>query len=391
MGQDDAVRIVVAPGRFAGSLTAGEAAVALAEGWARTAPSDDIVVAPLGDGGPGFVADLHTARGGELTPVVLREPGSPGGSAPAALLRLPDGTVVVEAAHVLGRRLGSDAAGGAGLEGAMAGPSTAAADLLRAALAAGPDRVVLGLGGLACHDAGAGLLHALGAGTARLGAGGAALAGLVGADVRGAAGLENWPCEVVVAADVEVPLLGLHGASALLAVPEVAGGPALAADDAQGLERGIAHLVHLLGADLGPGRVRAAATARGAGAGGGLAFALALLGAQVRDGADVAAELSGLDGAVAGADLVLTGVGLLDPHALHGTGLAAAARAGLVFGVPVVALAEQVLLGRREASAAGLSGAYPVVESLDAQDAARQDPAGSLRTLAARVARTWSH
>lgn len=370
------MRVVVAPGRFEGELGAGQAAAAIAEGWATAAPRDDLVLAPVGDGGPGLVADLHAALGGRLTPLVVPLPGGP---VPAALLLLEDGTAVVEAADVLGPALADRDTSSAAVHHLLAG-----------ALASGAGRVVVGLGGVVAHDAGAGLLHALGGGSARLDRGAAGLPDLGPDDVRGVVDVGPWPCELVGAADVEVPLLGLHGASALLAVAPVPGAEAAPPDETQGLERGFAHLVHLLGGELGPGRVRAAASGRGAGAGGGLGFALTLLGGDVRDGAAVSADLLGLDALVAGADLVLTGVGALDPHALHGTGLSAAAASGLAGGVPVVALARQVLLGRREVAASGLAGAYAVAETLDALDAAAADPAAAVRALAARVARTWS-
>uniref|UniRef100_UPI003564C125 glycerate kinase n=1 Tax=Actinotalea sp. TaxID=1872145 RepID=UPI003564C125 len=141
---------------------------------------------------------------------------------------------------------------------------------------------------------------------------------------------------------------------------------------------------------LGPGTVRAAASREGAGAGGGLAFALALLGARLRPGAALIAELAGLADLARTCDLLVTGGPALDPHALHDSAVPVVAGAGAEVAVPVVVVAEEVVLGRREWSAAGIAGAYAVAEDFDALDSARAEPWASLAARIERVAITWS-
>ncbi|MDO8120364.1 glycerate kinase, partial [Isoptericola sp. b490] len=350
---------------------------------ARGAPADRLEQVPLGDGGSGLVAAVHRGVGGDLVPVTVA--GTAGEPTPAGLLRLPDGTVVVEVAEVLGARATS---------GARAPVSSApAAGLLDAALELDPRRVVMGVGGLVAHDAGAGLLAALG-GHAQVADGGAQL------EAAMAAGSADLPAlleatsarlagrDLIVAVDTEVALLGLHGASALLAVPD-ATALTLAPAAAQGLEQAVGRWVHALGSGLGPGRVRAAASARGAGAGGGLAFGLALLGARLVPGPQVVASLVGLDSRVADADLVLTATAVLDPHVLHDSALAAASAAAAAHALPVVVVSGEAVLGRREWAAQGLSGVYPLTDgSTPWQEL--DDVPGALVDRAARVARTWS-
>ncbi|MBX9246576.1 glycerate kinase, partial [Actinotalea ferrariae] len=122
----------------------------------------------------------------------------------------------------------------------------------------------------------------------------------------------------------------------------------------------------------------------------GIGFALAALGARVLSGAQVVADAVGLAAAVARADLVVTGEGALDWQSLHGKVVSAVAGAGLEHGVPVVAVAGQVHLGRREWGAAGIAGAYAVAERPDQVQASLADPASALAARAERVARTWS-
>lgn len=385
------MRVLIAPDRLGPDLPAAEVAAVLAEGWAVGAPRDELDRAPLGDGGPGLVAAIHRAVGGDLVPVTVRTGAE---TAPAALLRLPDGTVVVEAAEVLGPRppaVVPDAAGpgAAGLRG-----TAGAGGLIDAALGLDPSRIVVGVGGLAAHDAGAGLLAALGLDVPVVADGAAQLRAATEADLSGAPdvveGLRRRLAgrDLVVAVDTEVPLLGLHGASALLAVPD-ATALSLAPQAAQGMERAFAAWVHALGSVLGPGHVRSLAAARGAGAGGGLAFGLSLLGGRLAPGSDVVAALVGLPERAARADLVLTATAVLEPHVLHDSALAAASSEGAAHALPVVVVCGEVVLGRREWAAQGLAGVYPLADVSGAWQEL-PDLGGSLRDRATRVARTWS-
>ena len=377
------MRVLIAPDRLGPDLPAADVAVLLREGWLAGAPGDDLDLAPLGDGGPGLIGAVHRAAGGDLVSVTV---DTPGGAAPVALLRLPDGTVIVEAAELLGPRPGAGPGGPLG--------SAGAAGLLDAALDLDAGRIVVGVGGLTAHDAGAGLLAALGLDVPVVADGAEQLRAATVADLSGAGEVVGGfrrrlaGRELVVAVDTEVPLLGLHGASALLAVPD-ATALSLAPQAAQGMEQAFAAWVHGLGSALGPGHVRALAAARGAGAGGGLAFGLSLLGARLEPGSDVVAALVGLPERAARADLVLTATAVLEPHVLHDSALAVASAEGASHALPVVVVCGEVVLGRREWAAQGLAGVYPLA---DVSGAWREltDLGGALRERVTRVARTWS-
>jgi glycerate kinase len=207
----------------------------------------------------------------------------------------------------------------------------------------------------------------------RLAPGGLALAG--------AATLVGRPTQVelVAATDVDNPLLGPDGATAVFgpqkgATPEQVGQ----------LEAALARWADLVEGHLGV-RVR---DAPGAGAAGGAGFALLALGASRVRGLDVVADAVGLDGLVAGVDLVVTGEGRLDGQSTRGKVVAGVAARALEHGVPCVAVAGEVLLGRREAGAAGLAETYALVDH--APDRARTDAADVVSEVAKEVARRWS-
>lgn len=396
------MRVLVAPDSFGGTLTAAQAAEAIAVGWARAAPHDDVVRLPLADGGPGFVDILHASlgarSGGELVPVTVTGPlGEP---APAVLLRVPDdeggATVYVEAAHALGLHLVPVERRDPTLTS-----SVGLGELLRAAVGLGASRVVVGLGGSATNDGGAGLLAGLGMAAPRLRAGGGALLDATPDDVadldlarEALAGVD-----LVAAVDVDVPLLGLHGASAGFA-PQKGATP----EQAQDLERALGRLAGLLG-DVapppapGPGaalpladgpRPRRWSALPGAGAAGGVGFALAMLGGRLLPGSGVVADAVDLAGHVAAADLVVTGEGRFDWQSLRGKVVATVAAEAAGRAAPVVVVAGQVAVGRREWGAAGVSGAYAVAERPADVAASLADPAGTLAARVERVARTWS-
>ena len=397
------VRVLMAPDGFGTSLTPAEAADVLRAGWADGAPHDTVDVCPLADGGPGFVATLHSTLGGDLEPVTVTSPV--GESAPAALLRVGT-TVHLESAHAVGLALVPP-----DLRDPTRTTSLGAGELLAAALP-GAHRVVVGLGGSATNDAGAGLLVALAdallpAGAvapdvaARMRSGGGALGEVGVDDLRWLPDLRAAlrTVDLMAAVDVDVPLLGLQGASAGFS-PQKGATP----QQAQDLERALGAFAHAAttaagplrtgpGADLlGTTDTRAARLSAlpGAGAAGGLGFALALLGARLLPGARLVADAVDLPARIAAHDLVVTGEGRTDWQSLHGKVVAEVAARALAFAVPVVVVSGEVLVGRRELSAAGVTAAYAVAEGPEAVRAALGDPAGTLRARTTRVARTWS-
>jgi glycerate kinase len=363
------MRVVVAPDKFAGTLTAVEAADAIARGWARRAPGDELVSVPMSDGGPGFVDVLHAALGGELVAATVPDPyGVP---VPATVLRVGP-TAYVESAQAIGLHLT-----GPGERRPLEASSAGLGALVGHAVDTGATRVVVGLGGSATNDGGAGLLAALGAvGTgAPLDRGPDALDGLAAVDLDPArarlAGVE-----LVAATDVENPLLGIVGATKTFGPQK-----GLSDDDLLRVDQRLQRLAELTD--------RKAADRHGAGAAGGAGFALYLLGATRTPGVDLVAEAVDLPGRLRGADLVLTGEGAFDFSSRSGKvpyGVAALAAEAIV---PCVALAGRVLVGSREMRALGVESAYAVVD-LVGEERALGAPADALADLAERVARTWS-
>jgi glycerate kinase len=384
------VQVLIAPDKFAGTLTAAEAAAAIRTGWRRRRPDDDFLLAPMSDGGPGFVDALHAALGGELHAVTVT--GPLGQLTPATLLLVQrtstdpgdaDATVVtvayVESAQACGLALLPRDATGSRPETdvAEAASTVGVGELVAAAIDAGADQVVVGLGGSGTNDGGAGMLAALGARAEppeALTGGAAALAALTDIDL--APVRERLADRRLLAAtDVTNPLLGLRGATNVYGPQKGLSNERLFAVD--GALSRFAHLVD-----------RPTADASGAGAAGGLGFALRVLGAAQRPGIDVVAQASGFDERLANADLVLTGEGKLDPQTFTGKVVAGVAGLSAAASVPCVALAGRLEVGSRELRAAGVDGAYGMVDAFG-EARALDDPAAALADLAERVARTW--
>lgn len=385
------MRVLVAPDCFTGTLTAGQAAEAIARGWARQAPADELELCPLSDGGPGFLDVLRTGLGGSLAPVVV--PGPLGCDAQAGLLLIEgkDGvrSAYLESAQACGLHLVPAARRDPGLT-----TTAGVGALLDAARQAGARRIVVGLGGSGTNDGGAGMLAWLArragvtrreALTRRLSGGGAALRGCSVPEVADLAALRaSWAdVELILAADVDAPLLGFRGASAGFAEQKGA-----TAGQAQELDRALGDFASSAVAACGlPQRLVAEP---GAGAAGGLGFGLLLLGARRVAGSQAVLDAVGMGERLRRCDLVVTGEGSFDWQSLRGKVVAGVARVAREAGTPVVVLAGQVQVGRRELAAAGIEAAYPVARTPADVAAALADPAGRLAARAERVARTWS-
>ncbi len=365
------MRVLVAPDKFAGTLSAPEAARAIARGWARTSPDDEVVRLPMADGGPGFVDALHDALGGRLHPVPVR--GSTGAEVPVTLLVVDD-VAYLESAQACGLQLGPPSARTASTWGV--------GEAVRAAVELGVSSVVVGLGGSATNDGGAGLLGALGATADRpLDAGPDGLRGITSVDLAAALRVVEG-VDLVAASDVDVPLLGLFGATKTF-------GPQKGLDDADLLEvDGL--LDTWVDAVCGPTPAqRRVADAPGAGAAGGLGLGLLLLGADRRPGVAVVAEAVGLDAACAAADLVVSGEGSYDHTSRSGKVVHGVAQVAGRHARPCVAVAGRVTVGAREMRAMGVESAYAMLD-LVGEERSFADPSGALADVAERVARTWS-
>ena len=360
------MRVLVAPDKFAGTLSAVEAADAIAAGWRESAADDELDLAPMSDGGPGFVDVLYEALGGELLALTVRGPhGEP---TPATVLVTGD-TAYVESAQACGLHL-------TGQEGAEEATTYGVGEMVAAAVEAGVASVVVGLGGSGSNDGGAGLLAALGAtADAALDAGGAGLAGITSVDVAGARDRVG-SVRLVAASDVDNPLTGLFGATKVFGPQKGISEERLPVVDGW-LEEYAAALDRRL------------ALEKGAGAAGGLGYALLALGATREPGIGLVADAVDLPERARAADLVITGEGAFDYSSGAGKvphGVATVAEGALR---PCVVLAGKVLVGAREMRALGIDSAYSIVE-LVGEERAFAEPAAALGELAARVARTWS-
>ncbi|WP_265523693.1 glycerate kinase [Oerskovia flava] len=399
------MRVLVAAAGPLPLLAPGVTAVAatFARWWSAAAPRAQTSSVELAGPGPGFLDALaHAAP--DVVGVTVR--GADGSPVPVSIrLAGHDGPGGTRTAYLdAGRAVGPAPAGGDRWDASSVGVG----ELLAAGVrAAGPGgRVVLATGGTGSgsgvHDAGAGLI----AGVAAAGV----PEGTVGADLgpltRGARGLADLTAgdldvlhrardlvagvDLVAATDDDLPLLGLHGASAALRGPDVTDAVA------QDLERATGHYAHLVARALaagsrpsllaepgggGPRALERSLTALpGAGSGGGLGFAVAALGGRLLPGLRVVADAVGLAEQVTGADLVVAVVDTLDGHELHGGLVPELSRHAAGVGAPLVVLARQAQAGRREWSAAGASGVYELPG----------DPTADLAGRVARVARTWT-
>ena len=369
------MRVLICPDKFAGTLSAPEAAAALAGGWREVAPDDELIERPLADGGPGFVAVLHQALGGRLVPVSTVDPlGRPA----AGQVLLTGGTAYVESAQACGLHL---------LQEQERNPNITTSYglglLLAAAVESGATEVVVGLGGSAVNDCGAGMLAALGA--APVDVAGYALP-YGGAVLPTAAGLGGLPqlrqVSLVAATDVDNPLLGLHGASNVY-------GPQKGAsrEDVLRLDQALEHFSGVLekAFDL-PGL----AALPGAGAAGGIGAALLALGGRVESGIGLVTRLIGLEAELDAAGLVITGEGSFDHQSLRGKVVAGVANGARDRGLPCVVVAGRIETGHREAANAGVSEMYSLVEHFGTVERAMSEPAVGLNEVAASLASQWS-
>lgn len=300
------MRWLVAPQEFKGALTATQAANAMAAGILEADPSAEIDLCPLADGGPGTVDAALTVTGAIARTALVRDPL--GRSIRAVWAELPGATAVVEMAAASGLSLLRRDE-----RSALVTSTRGTGELLLDALSAGCGSFLLGVGGSATNDAGAGALQALGvrlldADGAELRPGGRALLKLAEIDVsrcrlRGA---------LRVGTDVRNPLLGPTGASAIYGPQKGA-----TADDVALLDSALAHFAQVVKRSLG----RDVAAVAGTGAAGGLAYGMhAVLGAELLSGFDAVSELVGLRSRLQRADIVVTGEGKLDTQTAYGKG-----------------------------------------------------------------------
>lgn len=370
------MRVLVAPDKFKGSLTAAEVAQAVADGLHAVRPDVHVAMLPVADGGDGTV-DAAVSTGFERVPVASVGPtGEPVGAAYA----LRDGVAVVELADVVGL----DRLPGGDLE-PFVSSTYGLGVVIRDALGRGVGEVVIGLGGSASTDGGAGMMQALGvrvldAAGHDVGRGGGALAGVVEVDDTDLAGVVG-STRFVVASDVDNPLLGPRGAAAVFGPQKGAG-----AED-------VVVLDHALRAWADAVATRTGSDVReqpGTGAAGGTAFAaVALLGADLRPGIELMLDLVGFHEAVPGVRLVITGEGSLDEQSLAGKAPMGVSQATRPAGVPVVAVCGRCLLPPERLDGAGISQAYPLSDLEPDVERSMAGAAALLEQVGRRIAAEW--
>jgi glycerate kinase len=365
------LRVLIAPDSFKGTLTSVEVARALAAGWRRARPGDELRLAPLADGGEGTLVAIEAAGGWQRREALVHDPlGRP---IRAAWLASDGGAAaVVEMAAASGLSRVA-----AGERDAMRATSAGTGELLVAVLDAGIRDVVLGIGGSATTDGGAGLLRALGAVIDEDGGRGASAVDLAGLDQRLTA------TRLRVACDVTNPLLGPDGAAAVYGPQKGA-----SAIDVGVLDARLARLADALEAASG----RRERATPGAGAAGGVGFALLCLADRFASlallpGIDLVLEAAGFDAALADADLVITGEGRIDAQTAFGKTALGVARRAQAAGRPCIAVGGGVTAEGLEALAAVGARAVPASDPPLPVEAAMAAGAAPLEACGGRLAR----
>ncbi|MDQ2749752.1 MAG: glycerate kinase [Actinomycetota bacterium] len=348
----------------------------LRAGLKRAIPDLAVQVAPVADGGDGTVEAALASGYRRVTAAA----SGPLGDRVSASIAVRDDTAVVEMAQASGLHL-------LATPDPLRASSFGTGELIRAALDAGAATVILGVGGSASTDGGAGMLEALGARLTyrerrRTAGGGGLLADLDGVDLSGL-DPRIGSTEFVIASDVDNPLLGTDGAAAIFAPQKGAD-----ADDVALLEAGLCRWADLLAAAVGADH----STEPGAGAAGGVGFgAMAGLGAHARPGIELLLGMIGFADLLSDARLVVTGEGSLDEQSLRGKAPVGVAGAAAEHGVPAVAVAGVTSLSPAALSAAGFAATYTLHELEPDLDRCMTEPGPLLERIGERIAGDWLH
>ncbi len=371
--------ILAAPDSFKGSLSAARAARALAEGVRRVLPEEEVLEVPLADGGEGTVDALLASLGGKKVPARVQGPlGEP---VEAFFGLMEDGrTAVVEMAAASGLPLVPP-----GKRDVLRASTFGTGELIRLALEAGAREIVVGLGGSATCDGGAGMARALGFSLLdkkgrEIPPGGGALAFLEKIDSsRRHPALEGT--RILGACDVANPLLGEKGAARVFA-PQKGASP----KEVELLEEGLRRLARVLRDQLG----RDVADLPGAGAAGGLGAGLAgFLGASLEPGFELVARSVGLEEKVRAARLALTGEGRLDAQTSMGKAPQGVIRLAQKAGVPVFAFAGELAPGHEALFEQGLTSAFSLCPGPASLEESREKAQAWLAAAAERALRAW--
>jgi len=372
------VRVVIAPDSFKESLSAAGVAAALADGVRDALPDAEIVCVPMADGGEGSLDAVLDATGGARRAVSVRDAN--GRACEAAWAWLGEGKAFIEMAAAAGLERISPAE-----RRPLDASSYGVGQLIGDALDAGATHIVIGLGGSATNDAGAGVLQALGVRLldehgAELPPGGAALARLERVDMGGVdARLSSVHFDIAV--DVDNTLCGARGASAIFG-PQKGATP----EQVRQLDAALTHFADVCARQFG----RDERDIPGMGAAGGLGFAIkTCFNAQFRPGVELIAELAGLDVALAGADLVLTGEGRMDAQTVLGKTPVGVARHAQRHGIPVAAIVGSLGEGFEAVYDCGITAAFSLAPGPITLEQACKEAGALLRQRASACMRLF--
>ncbi|WP_034992511.1 glycerate kinase [Beijerinckia mobilis] len=370
------MKIVIAPDSFKESLSALQVAKALEGGFREIYPDADYVTLPMADGGEGTVEALVAATGGQIHKVKVRGPLGP--NVDAFYGMSGDGrTAVIEMAAAAGLALIAPSE-----RDPTRTTTYGVGELICAALDRGARHLIVGLGGSATNDGGAGLIQALGVrlldeNGKDLSFGGGALAELARIDAT-ALDSRLASCRIEVACDVDNPLIGPRGASAIFG-PQKGATP----DLVKNLDANLSHYACCIKRDLGV----AIADIPGAGAAGGLGAAfIAFLGAELRPGIDIIMKAVGFEAIVADADLVITGEGRIDSQTIHGKTPIGIARVAKRYGKPVIAIAGSLGADVDIVHGYGIDAVFSILYRICSLEEALAETATNLHRAARNIA-----
>lgn len=371
------MKIVIAPDSFKESMTASEVCAAVEAGFRKVFPHADYLHASIGDGGEGTVQSIVDATGGKL--VTLGVTGPLGNTVEAFYGITGDGkTAVIEMAAASGLHLVPFE-----LRNPLLTTTRGTGELIMNALDQGVERIVIGIGGSATNDGGAGMAQAIGVKLLdqdgkEIQAGGGALGELVTIDISGIDSRLH-SVKVEVACDVTNPLTGPYGASAVF-------GPQKGADSemVELLDQSLKHFAEVIEQTIG----QSVKELPGAGAAGGLGAGLvAFLNGELKSGIDLVLDVIGFEKAIAGADLVITGEGRIDSQTIQGKAPVGVAKRAKLAGVPVLAIAGSIGDGYEAVYHHGIDAVFSVVQGAVSLEEALANGAANVEKTSENIAR----
>ncbi|RHW40388.1 glycerate kinase [Neobacillus notoginsengisoli] len=373
------MKIVIAPDSFKESLSALEAAEAIEKGFKQVLPDAEYIKVPMADGGEGTVQSLVDATGGEMIYKTVTGPLETPVDAFFGLLGNRT-TAVIEMAAASGLHLVP-----AEKRNPLITTTRGTGELIAAALDYGVNHIIIGLGGSATNDGGAGMVKALGGllldkDGNEIGEGGGSLCDLASIDLSGF-DPRLATSTIEVACDVDNPLTGDKGASAIFG-PQKGATPAMVAQ----LDQNLGHFAAVIERDLGKKVKNVAGAGAAGGLGGGI---LAFLPAELRRGVDIVIEATGLSEIVRDADLVITGEGAIDSQTIFGKTPIGVAKTAKKVGVPVVAVAGKLSNDSCIVHEHGIDAMFSIVPGAISLEGAFKHAGEFVERTAANIAAVW--